>query len=212
MKFQKIRGHNRRHKAIEHWRLENLELRLDLLEEFGYQYTKIRIRPWSGLSLIGSIVPEPRRKTKLLMLNGLVDIYNSWKTRLEKFGQPYYLKIWLFEPRFSESQVVCAVGERIDYYANLSLEADDVRELRTGNYGYLKSKLGNLNWELRIDEDHIDDDAVGEPELYSKYRDYIETKKWFNKLMKKPHRTRKYSDGAEFYSFAKGDVWLGGID
>jgi len=212
MKFQKIRGHNRRHKAIEQWRLENLELRLDLLEKFGYQYIKIRIRPWSGLSLIGSIVPLPRGKTKLLMLNGLVDIYNSWKTQLEKFGQPYYLKIWLFEPRFSKSQVVCAVGERIDYYENLFLENDDVRELRRGNYGYLKSKLDNLNWELRIDEDHIDDDAVGEPELYSNYRDYIETKKWFHKLMKKPHRTRKYSNGAEFYSFDKGDVWLGGTD
>jgi hypothetical protein len=30
MKYQKIRGHKRRQKDIEQWRVENLELRLDL--------------------------------------------------------------------------------------------------------------------------------------------------------------------------------------
>lgn len=209
MKRRKIRGQQRRQKLIELWRLENLELRLDLIEKYSYSYTKILIHPWCDISITNSEFPEPVRKTKQLMLNGLIDIYRSWKNQLDKLQQPYYLKIWLFEPRFSKSQVVCAIGDRMDYYENLFFNDDKNKILPSQNYGHIKDKLDELKWEHRLDEDHFENDYVGEPELYLTKNDFLENQKWFNRTMKKPHRTTKVENDMEYYSFQKGDVWLG---
>ncbi len=210
MKYQKIRGHKRRQKDIEQWRLENLDLRLDLVEKYNYDHIDIIVHPWCDISIIESAFPEPKGETKLLMLKGLIDIYDSWKKQLDNISQPYYLKIWLFEPRFSTSQVVCAIGDRIGYYENLFFNPEKGKEFKSANYGSIKTKLDRLNWEYRCDEDHIENDHVGEPEQYLTFDDFLETKKWFNKTMKKPHRTSELDNDMEYYSFKKGDLWLGG--
>lgn len=216
MRQKKIRGHNRRHKQIDNWRLENLSLDLTdyLLYERDRYYAKIRVHPWSGLSLTNSITPQPTGKTKQKMLNGLLDIYENWKTQLDKLGQRYYLKIWLFEPRFSQSQVVCAIGDNADFYENTFYKPETGKAIQLDNYGTLKSKLSKLNWDYRLDEDHYDNNEVGEPEIYASRQEYEDTIKWFDKLLKKPHRTYKFKEPigetTESYSFKRGDLWLGG--
>ena len=216
MRQKKIRGHNRRHKQIGIWRLDNLSLDLNdyLLNERDRYYAKIRVHPWSGISLTNSVTPEPTGKTKQKILNGLLDIYEDWKNQLDKLGQSYYLKVWLFEPRFSQSQVVCAIDERIDYYENLFYKPDTGKTIQLNNYGSLKKNLSKLNWDYHLDEDNYDNTEVGEPEIYASRQDYEETKKWFNKLLQKPHRTHKFEepigDITESYSFKRGGMWLGG--
>ncbi len=111
MKTKKIRGHKRRWHDIDQWVEYHKNLSLDYLKEYQRDYAKIRAHPWSGISLTNSQTPEPKGLTKTKILNGLIEIYNSWKIELDELDEKYYLKIWLFEPRFSSSQVVCA-GER----------------------------------------------------------------------------------------------------
>lgn len=213
---KKVRGHKRRWKEIEYWRLENLDLNLTdyLLKERERYFAKIRVHPWSRLSLTNSIVPEPTRRTKQKMLNGLLDIYEDWKNQLDKLGQSYYLKVWLFEPRFSQSQVVCAFGDSIEFYENTFFKPENTKELNGDKYGISKDRLENYNWEYRLDEDHFDNTDVGEAENYTSRQDYEDTKKWFSKLLKKPHRTNKFKepigDITESYSFKRGHIWLGG--
>ena len=214
MRIRKIRGHNRRFKHIESWRLYNLSLDLnDYLTNHHCYYAKIRVHPWSGISLINSLIPEPKGKAKLKIINGLLDIYDDWKDQLDKLGQPYYLKIWLFEPRFSQSQVVCAIGDRIDYYENRFFNPKNDKIFNSNKYGQLKSKLSKLNWDYRLDEDEYDNSFVGDPELYASIDDYEDTKIWFNKLLKKTHRLVKFDeligDTIESYSFKRGDLWIG---
>lgn len=216
MRQKKIRGHNRRHKQIDNWRLDNLSLELNdyLLNEHDRYYAKISVHPWNGISLTNSVTPEPIGKTKQKMLSGLLDIYENWKTQLDNLGQPYYLKVWLFEPRFSQSQVVCAIGDNVDFYENTFHKPDTDKTIQLDNYGTLKTKLSKLNWDYRLDEDHYDNTEVGEPEIYSSKQDYEYTVKWFDKLLKKPHRKHKFKEPigeiTESYSFKRGDLWLGG--
>lgn len=215
MRQKKIRGHNRLHKQIDNWRLDNLSLDLTdyLLNQRDRYYVKIRVHPWSGLSLTNSVTPEPTGKTKQKILNGLLDIYENWKKQLDKLGQPYYLKVWLFEPRFSQSQVVCTIGNNVDFYENTFYKLDTNKIIQLDNYGSLKTKLSNLNWDYCLDEDHYDNTEVGNPEIYASRQDYEETKKRFDKLLKKPHRTNKFKepigDITESYSFKRGYMWLG---
>jgi len=215
MRKEKIRGHKRRWKDIENWRLDNLGLNLTdyLLNERDYYYAKIRVHPWSGISLGNSEIPQPTRKTKQKMLSGLLDIYDDWKKQLDQLGQPYYLKIWIFEPRFKQSQVVCAVGERMDYYENLFYQPETSKTFIPAFYGELKNRLQNFTWECRLDEDHFDNGSVCSPEMYATRQDYEEDKIWFNRLLKKTHRTEKLKEPigetTELYSFKRGIVWLG---
>ncbi|GAB3230108.1 hypothetical protein J0A67_16260 [Algoriphagus aestuariicola] len=210
MRQQKIRGHRRRHKHIEEWRLKNLDLRLDLIQKYNGDHIDIVVHPWCDISIIDSAIPEPKGKTKYLMLSGLIDIYDSWKKQLDKIGQSYYLKIWLYEPRFSKSQVVCAVGDKISYYENIFFKSDNIARLEPNNFGPIKSRIENLNWDWRVDEDHFDNNEVGEPGLYSTLADFEESKKWFTRTLRKPHRTTKIDETTELYSFKRGCIWLGG--
>jgi len=212
VRLQKIRGHKRRHRAIQQWRLDNLELRLDLIEKYDYDNIDIVVHPWCDISIINSAIPEPKGKTKQLMLNGLIDIYHSWKEQLNKIGQPYYLKIWLYEPRFSKSQVVCAFGERIEHYEKFFFKPNQTPELKLTTFGNVKDKLKKLSWGYYLDEDHFENDYIGERKDYLTHADFEENKRWFIKMMKKPHRTTKVNDTTEFFSFKKGNLWLGGRD
>ncbi len=216
VRYKKIRGHKRRWKVIENWRLENLDLYLNeyLLNERDRYYVKIRVHPWSGLSMINSETPQPTGMTKQKMLIGLLDIYEDWKKQLDKLGHPYYLKIWLFEPRFSKSQVVCAIGENIDFYKNTFFKPEKAKKLNSDTYGQLKKRIENFTWDYRLDEDHYDNSEVGEPENYASRKDYEYTKRWFDKLLMKPHRVYDFKETigeeTETYSFKRGDIWLGG--
>jgi hypothetical protein len=214
MRIRKIRGHKRRWKQIESWKNSNLNLDLHYIKEYERNYTKIRIHPWSGLSLKNSIYPEPKRQTKLKMLNGLFDIYDQWKNQLDKLGKPYYLKIWLYDNRFSMSQIVCAIGEYVDFYAKTFNKSEKEEQINPNKYKVqLQPRIELFHWESHLDEDHFDNTDLGQPEDYETIEEYLESKIWFKKLMKKPHKTVKFKepigDATESYSFEKGKIWIG---
>ena len=117
MKYKKIRGLKRKVEGIQKWIEEYLELDIEELSKHKYHYSKVYVQPWDNLTLTNSEIPEPKGKAKQEIINGLAKIYDSWKKELDKLNQPYYLKIWLNEPRLSKSQVVCALGE-LHYWRN----------------------------------------------------------------------------------------------
>ncbi|WP_051568579.1 hypothetical protein [Crocinitomix catalasitica] len=214
MRTKKIRGHRRRWEAIKYWVESQKNLDLEYVKKYRRDYSKIRIHPWSGISFSNSQIPEPAGQTKVKILSGLIDIYDSWKKELDKLGETYYLKIWLFEPRFSNSQVVCAIGDSITFYEDTFSISDDAKALILKNYGQLADDVAKFNWEHRLDEDHIDNSEPGEPELYATIADYEEAKKCVEKMLKKPHKTIKFKEPigetTESYAFLKGNIWLGG--
>lgn len=213
MKTQKVRGHKRRWKQIEEWVEMNKTLDLDAIKTYQRDYVKIRIYPWIGFSRSIRKVPEPTRETKLRFLKGLIDVYDEWKKQLDTLNEPYYLKIWLVEPRFSESQVVCAFGDALNYYDNTFFETEDTAKFNPKRYGRLSQSVSEFTWEQRLDEDHYFDDDINNPEQFINEKDFQDYERWFNQMLKKPHRTTKlpahYEAVSEMYSFKKGIVWLG---
>lgn len=213
MKTKKIRGHRRKWKEIELWVESKKHLDIDYLKHSQRDYTKIRVHPWSGISLNDWQPKEPNGKTKSKMLEGLFEIYESWDKQLKQLNVPYYLKIWLYEPRFSNSQVVCAIGEFLDFYEITFFKPDQTKKLNHRNYGNLSNSIETFDWEYRLDEDHFNNTEIGNEEDYWSAEDYLAQKKWFEKKLKKPHRKleAKQPTGeiTEYYSFKQGVVWLG---
>ena len=116
IKYRKIRGINRRKRAIEQWGDDRKSLNIDLLTQEKRDYVKFRVQPWSRLSLGNSVYPEPTGDCEYLLIKNLQKIYQSWQDSLEALQTPYYLQIWLRENYVSRSQIVCAIDEMKDFY------------------------------------------------------------------------------------------------
>lgn len=213
MKTQKIRGQKRRSKQIQRWVNSNLALDKLQLKDYNRDYCKVIVHPWCDISIINSIYPEPMGKNRIKIVSGLLDIYESWKLELESLGINYYLKIWLYEPYLSKSQVVCAIDDKLNFYDDAFYKILSKKELQAKNYGSLEGRIKKFKWEPFQDEMTLESDYVGEAKDYLDERSYIESKKWYHRTMKKPHRIFKMLvDGEErtFSAFPKGIVWVGG--
>ena len=62
MRRQKVRGHTRRQRKIEEWRLKNLDLRVDLIERYNGDHIDVVVHPWCDISIVDSVIPEPTGK------------------------------------------------------------------------------------------------------------------------------------------------------
>lgn len=72
---------------------------LDLINERHYDYVKVWVSPFDNLRYKERDYAGPKSENRTLILNALLDIYESWDLHLKKMNIPYYLKIWLYEPR-----------------------------------------------------------------------------------------------------------------
>lgn len=213
MKTKKIRGHKRLWKAIDQWKNANLQLDLETLKFRERDHTKIYVHPYSSISMLTSEFPQPKGETRKRVLNGLFEIYEQWEQQLKSLEEPYYLKIWLYEPRFSNSQVVCAIGNCLHFYDSTFHKPEISKRLNTNNFGSLKHNMSNFSWEYRFDEEHMNNAALGNPDDYYSKEDYNQEKSCIQQKLKKPHRLTTYTepigDATEGYSFKKGVVWIG---
>lgn len=214
-KIRKIRGHRRRWKDIDDWVDRNKNLDLEYLKSRERDYAKIRVHPWSGISITESEIAQPKGETKKRMLQGLIDIHDAWKSKLDSLNEPYYLKIWLFDPNFSRSQVVCAIGTALNFYDITFYKPEEQKRLHNGHYGKLSDQIARFHWEYHWDEFHFGPLDLGEPDDYASPEDYREQKRWFDRMMKKPLRDTSYQDteGETIVAFAhhQGTVWVGGL-
>jgi hypothetical protein len=68
-------------------------------------------------------------------------------------GKPYYLKIWLFEPELSKSQVVCAVGSYADFYDNTFSKPEIEKGFEDSAYYKTIEGLHAFNWQHYVNTD-----------------------------------------------------------
>jgi len=58
----------------------------------------------------------------------------------------------------------------------------------------------------------LEDDYLGKPEDYRNLKDYIETKKWLGKKLKKTHLKFTLTENGiarTFNAFPQGTIWIG---
>lgn len=206
IRSKKIRGHKRIWKNIDYWIQNSKQLDLDYLKNYQRDYSKIWVRPYSNLDLGNSFTPVPKGKTRQKIVDGLFEIHANWKQQLDTLNATYYLKIWFYHPDVSKSQVVCAIGDYINFY---NITFHNTNENKPFPFG-----SRNLNWEHRIHEDHFDeDDLFGEIEDWATVDDFLENKKWMTRKLKGSHRITKdkQENGTikTHYSFKTSDIWLG---
>ncbi len=209
MRYKKIRGHSRIQQNIQKWIDYNIDLDIERLKEFNYQYERINILPWINQPVTKSQLSEPNGCTKNMILDGLEIIYDNWKSQLEKLDQPYYLKIWLNEPRITKSEVVCGINENIVKFEN-SFSKINCEENNSNFITYLSS---DFKWECADDEDFIFEGLVSQ-ENYLYLDEFFSERRLLNKAIKKGYRNKIVENSSgekeKIYFIPKGKIWIGG--
>lgn len=207
IRYKKIRGHNRILKDIDTWVANNKTLDLDYLENKQREYVKFWVAPFSGISVLNSEFSPPKGKTRKKIVAGIFEIYQNWKNQLETLNKPYYLKIWYFPHDVSKCQVVCAIGDFIDFYDMTFFKPKETKPFPDQND--LK-----IDWEYRHQEHHITKDDIGEVEDFMTEKDFLDNKKWVESVINNPKtRISEYPDDentSTYYSMKECDIWIGG--
>ncbi|POY40607.1 hypothetical protein C3L50_03680 [Flavobacterium alvei] len=209
--MKKIRGNKRRIKKIENWRINNLKIDLDYPEKTNKDYVKIRIFPWNPVAMSIHNYPNPKGKIRKKIIESFFDIYESWNIQLKELGKPFYLKIWLFEPNIYDSQVVCAINDKIEYYENIFYKPKIEKNIAKSHFEKISNRLNNFNWSYSIEEYPIFENEYLR-ENFTSEKDYLEEQKCLKRELKKPYREiNQVREGIKEKLFLiKGsEVWLG---
>jgi hypothetical protein len=137
----------------------------------------------------------------------MIDVYLAWHEKMKKENEDFYLKIWLYNPRFIYSQIVVAYKDRLDFYDRTFEKRKKPKEFPYDKYHSLKRKLEEFEWELYIDTDYYDENDLNEWIIEGG-----STEKEVLAIKKKAYEINSIISEIGTYlqfSIDKGDVWLG---
>jgi hypothetical protein len=195
---KKIRNWRRQILKVKKWEEAHTELDIDSLLSRNVSYVKIWIDPWYRLT---------RRNPPIwlcrIMFNSLCNIYCSWRKQLDTLNEPYYLKIWIFDPHFINSQVVVATKEKIDDYNRCFNPSDKLNDIPRNKYD-INDRFDEFEWEQFLDED-----------FYFKTFDDL-SEQDIKELSKKAHTVEEvtFENGKTSdicYRVRKGNCWVGSV-
>lgn len=189
---KKIRGWKKQVRKINYWKNYNLTLDVTKLHKSQRDYVKVTIDPWHRL-----VRRNPPIWYNRLILEALIEIYLNWQKTLQEWEEPFYLKIWLFDHHFINSQVVAATGDWIVGYNNTFIKSNDARTFTFEKYKIHNFSLENFQWELHVEENYFYEkiDQISEAEI--------------NKIKQKAYRSGFLQNGDRYFAIKTGDVWIG---
>lgn len=202
---RKIRGWKRLKKRIEKWKQRVINLDMNHLVQNQRDYAKLWIHPFYAI---------PRRTPPTwynrLLLDAVFDVYNHWHEQMKNTNEQFYLKIWLFDPHFINTQIVVANREALHFYDNTFDTTDHDESFPFQKFTYLNEKIKKFSWKL-----HIDSDVYIESDLINDLKTGWRNEKEIQKIMKKAYKTeninlsKNMSDRS--FSLKVGNVWVGSL-
>ncbi|MHC5216394.1 hypothetical protein ACYSNR_06980 [Enterococcus sp. LJL128] len=142
---RKIRGWKRKIKEIETWKNYYIQLDLAALEKNHREYVKTWIHPFYSLRRYS--IPFWYKR---LIIEALLEIYDSWQQTMETYKTPYYLKVWLFEKDFIRSQIVVSFKEM---YHSYDETFEELKNRQTLPETLFVEKAAGFSWEEGIRAD-----------------------------------------------------------
>ncbi|WP_241675075.1 hypothetical protein [Paenibacillus luteus] len=176
----------------------------EALEKYQRDYAKLWISPFYHL-----FKRTPPIWYNRIILEAMIDVYRSWHETMLKSNEPFYLKIWLYDPDFIQSQIVVAYRENLHFYENTFDAPKEVNKTFPYHpFTYLREKLLAFDWKLHLEtEVHLESDLI----------DHIQhgwsTATQAERIRKRAYRTETITqtDGTPdiIYCVEVGNVWVG---
>lgn len=139
----------------------------------------------------------------------LFSTYLNWKEKLIDLNIPFYLGIWIYNPRLPKSEVVCAIdSKKIEYYKNdcfdISTKKKDIIDLKN-----FKNEESSLIWTRKIDSDILKDWEINFPkENYENEQLWLEYQEYFKNFMSDSYKIDQDENGKRYFKNV-GEIWTG---
>lgn len=201
-KKKKIRGWKRHKRKIERWKQNAINLDMDYLRNYQRQYEKLWIHPFYKLER-----RNPPNWYQSLLLDAMIEVYLEWHQKMKKEEEDFYLKLWLYDPHFINSQIVVAYRNCLDFYDETFKRRQENKGFPFDKFHSLRDKLEQFEWNLHIESDYYDENDLNEW-----LKEGALTEKEVSRIKGKAYDAVriKDEDGSFLqYSLDKGDVWIG---
>lgn len=204
-KKKKIRGWKRRVRKTVKWRQRVINLDVEHLSQYHREYVKLWIHPFYAI---------PRRTPPVwynrFLLEAMLEVYQSWHEKLTRLEENFYLKLWIFDPHFINSQVVAAYKDCLHFYDRTFDDGTQDKQFPFHKYTFLKEKLEMFDRQHRIDCDvYTENDLIDNIQ-----RGWMSSGEFYA-IKRKAYKVEviQLSDGEidKTYSVQVGDVWVGSL-
>lgn len=135
--------------------------------------------------------------------------YSNWKTELINLDVPFYLGVWIYNPRLPKSEVVCAIAdEKINYYQNKCFDISDKQKTPI-DFRDFKNEVNTLVWTQKIDADILEDWEINFPkENYESEKHWAEYQEYYKDFINNSYKIEEISNSKTFYKNV-GEIWTG---
>jgi hypothetical protein len=202
-KKRKIRGWKRHKRKIEVWKQNFINFDIKKMREYNRDYAKLWIHPFYSLHRI-----NPPTWYNRLLLDAMVDVYLNWYEKMKNEDGDFYLKIWLYEPNFINSQIVVAYKDCLHFYDNTFDKHSEEKQFPIEKYVTLKDKLDLFNWKR-----HVEADIYELGDLKEDIQLGLRTEEEVRGIINHSYKTEKIdltNYGEEYiYKVNVGNVWVG---
>lgn len=190
---KKIRGWKRRIKHINAWGEYIKQPYLKSFNKAGdYTYERNIIDPFYRL-----LRRQPPLWFYKLIINKFVNAYFEWEKAFNELSIPYDLQIWLYDPQFIQSEIICYAVENKGDRARYAWSADEQKPFPYDKFSIDDALLKRFEWLL------FDDELVTfENEL--KDEDFTS-----EDLLAGGYVKKETDENVCYYAKRIGDIWVG---
>lgn len=185
---KKIRGWKRRIRQLDSWGKWILKPNLAHYHRGDCTYERCTLYPFYMLEK-----RHPPLWFYKLMIARFIDAYYSWDSVFKEMGEPYDLLLWLYDPSFIRSEIVCYKGERRGF----AWESTIIRPFSYKKFASIAYDINAFEWIL-ADEENIYFESELEDEGL-KAEDLLQ-EGWVEK---------EAEEDQVYYTQKTGDIWMG---
>jgi hypothetical protein len=186
MDKKRIRGLKRHLRNHQQWATIQEPFNEERIRKVHYDYAHLGLSPWR-------VNGKPPVAIRKLWVSRLVANYREWYKQMMVRYDDFYLAVWIFDPTFGESEVVVAIEEKMDGYAE---RHGEVLELPLPPEYQSLPGVDDLTWTAK--------------EYVTAYtpKGFAEMGRWASR---KPHWPTEGDDGEQLVLVQLGVVWVGQI-
>jgi len=198
MKFyqqrKKIRGWKRRVRHLDRWgeHIKQPHTEYFLTERGRHTYERYTVSPFYNL-----VKRHPPLWFYKLIIAKLVTAYSEWQKTFDNLDLPYDLQLWLYDPAYIRSEIICYKMQQHGEQMRFSWESDLSKPFPYEKLGSKQYNLHDFEWILADDAHvHFEDD----------FEDADFTAE---DLLADGYVRKEQGNGMVYYAKRFGDIWIG---
>jgi hypothetical protein len=191
---KRIRGWKRRVRHLDRWGelIKQPHTEYFLTERGRHTYERYTVSPFYNL-----VKRHPPLWYYRLIIAKLVTAYSEWQKKFDSLDVPYDLQLWLYDPAYIRSEIICHKMQQDGEHKRFGWESDLVKPFPFEKLSSKQYNLHDFEWILADDAHvHFEDD----------FEDADFTA---DDLLADEYLRKEQGDGLVYYTKRIGDIWIG---